>query len=520
MLTYSFEDIGNDTLYEHLYKAVKNDILNGTLTPMQKLPSKRSFAKNLSISTITVENAYSQLLAEGYIFSVPKKGYYVSDFSNPLLPDINIKSDFHNTDMKQNHPNTDTGQNTSNTDTTQNIFNTDVRQNVLNTDIRQNIFNIDTMSTSVNTHNMPEAFTSINLTVNHINADNFPFSIWSKLIREVISTEKSSLMKPLPSAGSYELRSAIAKHLRDYRGLKVSPEQIIIGAGTEYLYSIIIQLMGRKLVYGLEDPGYKKISKIYNSHKVACTYIPITASGINMDILRKSSADIMHISPSHHFPTGIVTSIRTRYKLLEWANENKTRYIIEDDYDTEFRLVGKPIPALLGIDRNEKVIYMNSFSKSLSSTIRISYMVLPAQLMKKYNETLSFYSCTVSSFEQATLAKFISDGYFEKHINRMRNYYRKLRDTLLNAIRKSPLNSNCTILEENSGLHFLLKINTDKTDTQLKADARSNGLIISCMSDYYMHHPINNNEHIIIINYSGIDAGSINSIIEKLCRII
>lgn len=489
MLTYSFEDIGNDTLYEHLYKAIKNDILNGTLTPMQKLPSKRSFAKNLSISTITVENAYSQLLAEGYIFSIPKKGYYVSNFSNPLLPNVDVKSDFHNTDTIHNFPNDD------------------IKAKSLDTGI-------------INDHDALKDAGGINLTANHINADNFPFSIWSKLIREVISNEKNSLMKPLPSAGSYELRSSIAKHLLDYRGLKVSPEQIIIGAGTEYLYSIIIQLMGRKLVYGLENPGYKKISKIYNSHKVACTYIPITASGINMDILKESNADIMHISPSHHFPTGIVTSVGTRYELLEWANENKARYIIEDDYDSEFRLVGKPIPALLSIDNHEKVIYMNSFSKSLSSTIRISYMVLPAQLMKKYNETLSFYSCTVSAFEQATLAKFISEGYFEKHINRMRNYYRKLRDALLNAIRKSPLNSNCTILEENSGLHFLLKINTDKSDAQLKAEAKSNGLIISCMSDYYMHHHVNNKEHIIIINYSGIDANNINSIIEKLCQII
>lgn len=489
MLTYSFEDIGNDTLYEHLYKAIKNDILNGTLTPMQKLPSKRSFAKNLSISTITVENAYSQLLAEGYIFSIPKKGYYVSNFSNPLLPNIDIKSDFHDSNILPN------------------VTNADIKPKFLDTDI-------------INSHDALKDADGINLTANHINADNFPFSIWSKLIREVISNEKSSLMKPLPSAGSYELRSSIARHLLDYRGLKVSPEQIIIGAGTEYLYSIIIQLMGRKLVYGLENPGYKKISKIYNSHKVACTYIPITASGINMDILKESSADIMHISPSHHFPTGIVTSVGTRYKLLEWANENKARYIIEDDYDSEFRLVGKPIPALLSIDNHEKVIYMNSFSKSLSSTIRISYMVLPAQLMKKYNETLSFYSCTVSAFEQATLAKFISEGYFEKHINRMRNYYRKLRDALLNAIRKSPLNSNCTILEENSGLHFLLKINTDKSDAQLKEDAKSNGLIISCMSDYYMHHHVNDKEHIIIINYSGIDVNDINSIIEKLCQII
>lgn len=508
MLTYSFEDIGTDTLYEHLYKAIKNDILNGTLTPMQKLPSKRSFAKHLSISTITVENAYSQLLAEGYIFSVPKKGYYVSNFSNPLLSNVDVKSDFHNTDA---NPNADTLSVSHNTDAKQN---TGIISNFTNGDIKSEIPDADKMHSYTSLNN-----DGINLTANHINADNFPFSIWSKLIREVISNEKNALMKPLPSAGSYELRNAIAKHLLEYRGLKINPAQIIIGAGTEYLYSIIIQLIGRDFIYGVEEPGYQKIPKIYNSNSISCEYIPLTSCGVDMDILNKSNANVIHISPSHHFPTGIVTSIGTRYKLLAWANNADCRYIIEDDYDSEFRLVGKPIPALLSIDTNEKVIYMNSFSKSLSSTIRISYMILPKHLMDKYNKMLSFYACTVSSFEQATLAKFISQGYFEKHINRMRNYYRKLRDMLLDAVKKSKLGSRCTILEENSGLHFLLRISTNKTDEQLKEDAMKKGLYISCLSDYYMN-PKNSEAHTIIVNYSSIRAENIDLIILKLLEVI
>ncbi|MDE6023932.1 MAG: PLP-dependent aminotransferase family protein [Lachnospiraceae bacterium] len=466
MLTYSFENIGSDTLYEHLYKSLKQDINDGVLSPDQKLPSKRSFAKNLSISTITVENAYAQLIAEGYIYSIPKKGYYVSRISNM----INAPNHKYRFDRCEEYNYAD--------------------KNDVASDI-------------------------INLASNHISADSFPFSIWSKLIRDVISNEKDSLMKPLPSAGSFELRNAIAKHLWDYRGLDVSPEQIIIGAGTEYLYSIIIQLIGRNFIYGVENPGYSKIPKIYNSNSISCEYIPLTSCGIDTDVLNKSNADIIHISPSHHFPTGIVTSVGTRHEILSWANNSDSRYIIEDDYDSEFRLVGKPIPALLSIDNNEKVIYMNSFSKSLSSTIRISYMVLPKHLMEKYNEMLSFYACTVSSFEQSTLAKFISQGYFEKHINRMRNYYRKLRDLLLEAIKKSDLSSRCTILEENSGLHFLLRISTDKSDVKLKEDAMKNGLHISCLSDYYMN-PKHSEEHTIIVNYSSICAENIDLIISKL----
>ena len=413
MLTYSFVDLGSDSLYEHLYKSIKNDIINGKLRAGDKLPSKRSFAKNLNISTITVENAYAQLMAEGYIYSIPKKGYFISE----------VKS-FKEAKAREK------------------------RETVLPVPEEPHYF-ADFIS-------------------NRTNHENFPFSVWAKLVREMVSGESATLLQPPPVGGIPELRKAIADHLYAFRGIGVSPEQIIIGAGTEYLYGLLIQLFGNTAIYAIEDPGYAKISKIYESHGVRVRHIPMDENGIRTEVLEASASDILHLSPSHHYPTGIVTSISRRYELLGWASKSEKRYIIEDDYDSEFRLLGRPIPALQSIDVMDKVIYMNTFSKSLSSTIRISYMVLPEKLLKMFYAKLGFYSCTVSNFEQYTLARFISGGYFEKHINRMRNYYRNQRDMLLESIRKSSLQGQIEIKEENAGLHFLMEISTEMTDEALE----------------------------------------------------
>ncbi len=470
MLTYSFSDIGNDSLYEQLYKLIKNDILNNVLPAGYKLPSKRNFAKNLNISTITIENAYAQLMAEGYIYSIPKKGYYVSEISEIFTeePDCN----------KRNEVN-----------------------------CKRDFLCGDSYS----------ATDYIDLSNNHTNPDNFPFTIWAKLVRETLSDNREKLMTSSPSTGLYELRVAIANHLKAYRDMHVSPDQIIIGAGTEYLYNIIIQLLGRERIYAVEDPGYKKISQIYKCNQVSCRFISMQHNGINVDELEKSGADVIHLSPSHHFPTGIVTPISKRYELLGWAAKasNQQRYIIEDDYDSEFRLMGKPIPSLQGIDVMERVIYMNSFSKSLSSTIRISYMVLPTHLMELYNKTMSFYACTVSNFEQYTLARFINEGYFEKHINRMRNFYRNLRDSFIESIRQSSLSELCTISEADSGLHFLLTLDTKLSDSRLKELLKNNNVIISCISDYY-HQPDDAPAHVIIANYSGLQEKDFKPIINAL----
>lgn len=319
MLTYSFVDLGSDSLYEYLYKCIKNDIMNGKLKSGDKLPSKRSFAKNLDISTITVENAYAQLMAEGYIYSLPKRGYFVSE----------VKT------FSEKQPEK-------------------VRR--LPEKPREESCFADFISNRTKSCQ----FSFFNL--GKINEGGF--------IRGGI---QHCSFRP-PAGGIMELRKAIADHLYQFRGIGVSPEQIIIGAGTEYLYGLLIQLFGNKAVYAIEDPGYQKIAQIYTSHGVDLCYIPMDENGVCTGVLEASGADILHLSPSHHFPTGRVTPISRRYELLGWASKSDRRYIIEDDYDSEFRLLGRPIPALQSIDVMDKVIYMNTFSKSLSSTIRISYM--------------------------------------------------------------------------------------------------------------------------------------------------
>lgn len=491
MLTYSFTNIGTDSLYEHLYKLIKNDIMAGVLPAGYKLPSKRSFAKNLNISTITVENAYAQLVAEGYIYSIPKKGYFVSQLKDSFI-----------------HPLS------AHTAETQAALSCGLDKPV-HADAEVCTPNEAPKSEPLSQE--PSAPLIADFISNNINQENFPFTIWAKLMRETLADNREKLMTATPGIGSLELRTAIAKHLQDFRGMNVNPAHIIIGAGTEYLYSIIIQLLGRELTYAVEEPGYRKISQVYSSNHVKLCHITLDKTGIDVAALEESGADVLHLSPSHHFPTGIVTPVSKRYELLGWAARaaHNQRYIIEDDYDSEFRLMGRPIPSLQSIDVMERVIYMNSFSKSLTSTIRISYMILPPHLMERYNRLLSFYACTVSTFEQYTLTRFISEGYFEKHINRMRNYYRSVRDVLVSSIKNSSIASICTIMEEDAGLHFLLKIDTALTDTEIKIRAKKKGILVSCLSDYY-HTPEDAQQHILIINYSGLDETAVTSAVEAL----
>lgn len=463
MLTYSFANIGSDSLYEYLYKCIKSDILSGILAPGQRLPSKRSFAKNLNISTITVENAYMQLIAEGYLYSIPKKGYFVADITQSALHKRQTEKRKYTAEVKN-----------------------------------------------------PPYFTDF--LSNSTGSRNFPFSIWAKLMREVISERSEELMENPPGAGILELREAIAGYLYQFRGMRVEPAQIIVGAGTEYLYGLLIQLLGKDCIFAVEDPGYRKTAQIYQSHQADCRFIPMDGQGADTVFLEQSGADIMHISPNHHFPTGIVTPVSRRYELLAWAAKKSTRYIIEDDYDCEFRLLGKPIPALQSIDVMEKVIYMNTFTKSLASTIRISYMVLPLHLLTEFYEKLGFYACTVSTFEQYTLARFIAEGYFEKHINRMRGHYRRQRDILLECIRKSAMAKSAKIMEENAGLHFLLRMDTALSDEIIVRKAAQQGIRVSCLSQYY-HIPREAAEHTLIINYSGVEQEKVPEAVTRLSHV-
>ena len=460
MLTYSFANLQGESMYTHLYKCIKKDILEGTLKAAEKLPSKRMLAKNLGISLITVENAYAQLLVEGYIYSEPKRGYYVATLQQQLPPASNAP----------------------------------VAQPIV----------------------APKEHITLSFAKSSVPADTFPYNTWARLLRNTLtSADEHALISDTAAGGVLPLRKALAKHLYQFRGLNVHPEQIIIGAGTQTLYNLIVQLLGRSHIYALEDPGYPQLAAIYRANDVFCRYLPMDEQGIEVAVLENSGADILHITPSHQFPTGITMPVSRRYELLHWASKKSSRYIIEDDYDCEFRLFGRPIPPLQSIDQAEKVIYINTFSKTLAPTFRISYMVLPPHLASLFYEKLGFYSCTVSNFEQFTLAKFIDGGYFERHINRMRTYYRNKRDNLLQYLDQCPASKALQVEGENSGLHFLLHLATAASDSQLRQAAAAQGLQIKFLTDYY-HNKLSDNSHTLLMNYTGIEDERLYPALDKL----
>ena len=297
--------------------------------------------------------------------------------------------------------------------------------------------------------------------------------------------------------------------------MEVDPENILIGAGTDFLYNLLIQLLGRDKVYAVEEPGYEKIRKIYAAGGVRTVSAVMDTLGVRPDTL--GQAQVLHISPSHHFPTGLITPVSRRIELLSWANAAE-RWIIEDDYDSEFRFDAHPMPAMLSLDPG-KVIYMNSFSKSLAPSIRISYMVLPGSLMRQFREKLGFYSCTVPSFEQYTLARFLSRGHFEKHINRMRKFYKNRRNSIISQLETCAFSHRLTILEQNAGLHFLLKVDTDLEDAVLTEILARSGIRVQALSDYYQD-PTGADRHMLVVNYAGLKEDALAKALECLGQIL
>lgn len=466
MLTYSFEQAGDKPLYEYIYACIRDDILSGRLRAGEKLPSKRALARNLGVSTITVEGAYGQLTAEGYCQSAPRRGFFVTNVAPqeqvpPPLPPA--------------------------------------RQAVDRSTVRKEWL--------------------ADFSANSVPAKLFPFDLWTRLLRKVVNEDADALLERSASFGVPLLRQAIAEHLHSFRGLTVQPEQIVIGAGTEYLYNLLVQFFGRDRRFCVENPGYDRIRQIYTASGADCVLADMDAQGVRPAELNRQKAQILHISPSHHFPTGIIMPVSRRYELLGWAAAAPDRYIIEDDYDSEFRLTGRPIPTMMGIDVSDRVIYINTFSKSLTPTIRISYMVLPKELVAPFREKLGFYSCTVSNFEQYTLARFIQDGYFEKHINRMRNFYRRKRERLLALLKAPAAAGRLTIIEHGSGLHFLLRLALSESDAAFGAKLAAQGIRLRPLADYYEGSP-EHCQHLFVLNYSGVTDDVLEDAVQRLLRCV
>lgn len=253
----------------------------------------------------------------------------------------------------------------------------------------------------------------------------FPLSSFKKHMRYVISDYDDELLERAPNNGCEELRSAISGFLSRFRGISVIPEQIVIGAGAEYLYSLLIQFFGKDKRFAIEDPCYKKIEQVYTANCIEFEKLPLEDDGIKLSALKKTNAEILHITPYHSFPSGVTASPMKRAAYVEWAHRTGG-YIIEDDYESEFSMLSKPVDTIRSLDPDGRVFYLNTFSKTLAPSMRIGYMLIPLPLLEEYEKKLGFYACTVPVFEQLVLASFIDSGEFERHINKMR---RKLRNS-------------------------------------------------------------------------------------------
>lgn len=471
MLTYSFSNKGELSMYEYLYRCIRSDIETGVIAPGEKLPSKRSFARHLGVSLITVEGAYSQLIAEGYLRAEPRRGYFACDLNSsgvvsgrkPSLLGVGSSS------LGTTYP-TD-GDLLPEEGLAQAYAS-------LAAAGRPREGRIDaggqsaTLASSSGGNGFNDEAVFADFTGSSVPLGMFPYAAWAKSLRDALTRESERmLVGETGFAGALRLRKAIADHLRGFRGMEVDPECIVVGAGSQVLYNWLVQLLGRNLHYGVEDPGYLRLSRIYEANNVELSHIPLDENGIDMASVVESSADVLHLMPSHQFPTGIVTSIGRRYELLGWASAKDNRYLVEDDYDCEFRLTGRPIPSLQSIDATGKVIYANTFTKSLGPAFRIGYLVLPPALADRFKRELGFYSCTVSAIDQLALARFIESGDYERHVNRLRSYYRSVRDALVSAFQASSFSERVSIEEQDAGIHFIMGISIDARMPEVRKSA-------------------------------------------------
>ena len=461
MLTYPMEERGTLPLYEYLYRRIRDDILSGVLRAEEKLPSRRALAEHLRVSVMTVEGAYRQLEAEGYLYARAKRGFFVSKLDAPPVP--------------RNAP-----------------------------------------AAPLQPVSGPERRWKLDLRSNRVDAARFPLSTWARLVRQILSEGGDALLSPPPHQGLLELRRAICNDLSAFRGLSVAPEQVVVGAGAEYLYLLLSQLLGREAVFAVEDPGYPKIRQVYGACGAMVRPIPLDSGGIHLPALRASGATVAHISPAHHYPTGLVTPIARRQTLLKWAEE-VGGYIIEDDYDSELRFTGRPIPTMQSIDTAGRVIYMNTFSQTISPAMRLGFAVLPPPLLEKYRRELSFYACTVPTLEQQALSRFLSGGFYEQHLSRMRKEYRSRREAVLSAFRESPFANRIRISEQGAGLHFLLHLETQERDADLKARAEELGVRLSFLSEYAAGAPTP--PHTLVVNYAGLDPKALPEAMDLLSQV-
>lgn len=463
-LTIRLETDAFRPLYEQIYEYIKEEIQNGGLPCHERLPSTRKLAKYLEISRSTVTLAYEQLLSEGYIENRPGSGFYVRSLEG-----------LYHLPKGETMQMPDAGERTED----------------------------------------GHAGIDYDFSPSGVDLSSFPHNAWRKISRGLLMENNEAFYRLGETVGERELRETIAAYLRQARGVNCTARQIVIGAGNDYLLMLLDAVLGKGHIYAIENPSYRKAYNIWRILDREIRTVKTDSHGMCVEALSDSGADIAYVMPSHQFPLGTVMPAGRRMQLLNWAAQKEGRYIIEDDYDSEFRYRGRPVPALKGMDTNEKVIYIGTFSKSIAPAIRISFLVLPESLMEMFEKRGVYFSSTVSRMDQKILASFIRDGYYERHLNRMRAIYKSRHDALLEALK--PLQKIAQISGEYAGTHVLLTLKNGLTEAEAMERAKQKGVRVYGLSAYDLREK-KKEWSTLILGYANMDEEKIREACKRLAE--
>ncbi|MED1204418.1 PLP-dependent aminotransferase family protein [Heyndrickxia acidicola] len=454
-------------LYHQIYENIKGSILDGKIHAHEQLPSKRKLADELNVSVNSVANAYGQLLAEGYIYTKERKGYFVESITQFIKKDYQL--------------------------------------NKLPPDLKEECMEKEGW-----------------LSLSHMTSDIslFPFKAWMKCQNKAIKNHLHELSEIPHPQGPYLVRQTISRMIALTRGVVCEPEQIVIGAGTQLLIRQLMGMQRKNTIIAMEDPGYSRFYTLLRGLDFDIRLVPLNEQGINIEEVESVKANFLFVTPSHQFPTGTIMPISRRIQLLNWSTEMEDRYIVEDDYDSEFKYETDHIPSLQSLDRNQRVIYTGTFSKSLFPGLRASYMVLPPDILREYRKAYSDLMQNSNLLSLFTLHYFIESGEYAKHVKRMNHYYEMNRRSLIKHLKKR-FKKNITIHDVPAGLHFFAQFKTDKSYEEIEKRANEEKLEIYTMKRFMLKNKVKEkNRAGMVIGFANIHKDKMAESINRLERII
>lgn len=538
MLTYDLHNADKLPLYEYLYHCIRRDIAHGVLPAHTRLPGKRRLAANLGVSVNTVQRALELLLAEGFVYSAERKGYFVESLDYHIKPDKRGERNTQDTldalDTRDARDTRDTTKPTpleAHTHASSQVAVQTAQRVQADKPIATPLHTPHTAACATALHTPRDTPSATpHAPVPHkqqhqqkTSLELFPVSVWHKCMREALMLPHNELLQALPFKGLFALREALARSLYETRALSVSPHNIVIGAGSELQFDQLLWVLGANTRLVFQKPGYTKLAAIARGRGVSWEGIEARENALDIEQLERMHANAVRVTPANLFPSGAVMPIKERIKLFTWANKQPSRIIIEDDYDSELRYGSKPFAPLFAEDVRGRVVYMNTFSKTLAPSFRISYMILPDELLERYERLFAEFSSTVSSFEQYALARFIEQGFFERHVFRLRKYYRKVYEQWEYALHHSSLAGVMRVEPCEAGTHLLVRIRTKQQVERAKLQARSYGVPLVFLEDYMADErgasPDANGFCNIVINFASIPTQGIQNYISALERI-